>query len=337
MVPLLPSVLVKPLLDSTNPHEAVSVLRNPTQYGLFVDQFSGCFLMDVLLHTGHAVEAAQVAALVVERGLCNNNELVEALALQSFYAFAKDFKPFESSQAQPAPPPKASDVEKVRVKFLRNYPEDASESTEEKKLGRAMLRLAESGDGTLKELKQNIALIGYVLSGQLSEASSFLAKNNAALHKETLTVAQSVAESLKLEGSEELIKSLQEAAEKSVKSNVIQELLEDSVRRSSEKFEPKLLAEYEGSYKDWAKKFEDAVKYQLEAQSLDQRRESIKKTLSELETKRQNLWYFENKDDIEMQIYKKKVYYPKRWFGKKKKPKAVDTFYVPPTITHHNA
>ncbi|KAH8290145.1 hypothetical protein KR054_000481 [Drosophila jambulina] len=336
LVPLLPSVLVKQLLDSTNPHEAISVLRNPTQYGLFLDQFSGCFLMDVLLHTGHAVEAAQVAALVVERGLCNN-ELVEALALQSFHAFAKDFKPFESSQ--PAqPPPKASDVEKVRVKFLRNYPEDDGKSTEEMKLGRAMLRLASAGEGSLKELKQNIALFGYVLTGQLTEASSFLANNIATLHKETLTIAQSMAESLKLEGSEELVKSLQEAAEKSVKSNAIQELLEGSVKRSSEKFEPKLLAEYEESYKDWAKKFDDAVKYQLEKQSLDQRRESIKKTLSELETKRQNLWYFENKDDIDIQIYKKKVYYPKRWFGKKKKPKAVDTFYVPPSITHqHNA
>ncbi|KAH8253648.1 hypothetical protein KR032_006350 [Drosophila birchii] len=334
LVPLLPSVLVKQLLDSTNPHEAISVLRNPTQYGLFLDQFSGCFLMDVLLHTGHAVEAAQVAALVVERGLCNN-ELVEALALQSFHAFAKDFKPFESSQP-PQPPPKASDVEKVRVKFLRNIHEDASENTEEKKLGRAMIRLA-SGEGSLKELKQNIALFGYVLTGQLTEASSFLAKNTATLHKETLTIAQSVAESLKLEGSEELIKSLQEAAEKSVKSNAIQELLEGSVKRSSEKFEPKLLADYEESYKDWAKRFDDAVKYQLDAQSLDQRRESIKKTLSELETKRQNLWYFENKDDIDIQIYKKKVYYPKRWFGKKKKPKAVDTFYVPPTITHQHS
>ncbi|XP_020818016.1 uncharacterized protein LOC110191493 [Drosophila serrata] len=334
MVPILPSVLVKQLLDSTNPHEAISVLRNPTQYGLFLDQFSSCFLMDVLLHSGHAVEAAQVAALVVERGLCNN-ELVEALSLQSFHAFAKDFKPFESSQP-PQPPPKASDVEKVRVKFLRNYPEDASESTEEKKLGRAMIRLATAGEGSLKEIKENIALIGYVLTGQLNEASNFLAKAGATLHKETLTIALSVTESLKTEGSEALLKSLQEAAEKSGKSNTIQELLEGSVKRSSEKFEPKLLAEYEESYKAWAKKFDDAVKYQLETQSLDQRRESIRKTLSELETKRQNLWYFENKDDIDIQIYKKKVYYPKRWFGKKKKPKAVDTFYVPPTITHHH-
>lgn len=107
-MPLFPSVLVKQLLDSTNPQEAISVLRSPTQYGLFVDQFSGCYLMDVLLHNGNAVEAAQVAAILVERDLCNN-ELVEALALQSFYGYAKDFKPVVA-EPQDKPAPKASDV-----------------------------------------------------------------------------------------------------------------------------------------------------------------------------------------------------------------------------------
>ncbi|XP_016953537.1 uncharacterized protein LOC108026862 [Drosophila biarmipes] len=331
LVPLLPSVLVKQLVDSTNPQEAVSVLRSPTKYGLFVDRFSGCFLLDFLLHNGHAVESAQVATILVDRGLCNN-ELVESLALQSFWSFAKDFKPFESSQVQP--PAKNAEVEKVRVKFIRNYPDDASENTEEKKLGRAMIRLG-SGEGSLKELKQNIALLGYVISGQVAEASSFLANNQAALHKETLTAALAAVESLKLEGSEELLKSLQETLEKSTKANAIQTLLENSVKSSAQKFEPKLLAEYGESYQEWAKKFDSAVQYHLEAQSLEERKASIQKTLSELESKRQNLWFFENRDDIDIQIYKKKVYYPKRWFGKKKKPKAVDTFYVPPNITHN--
>lgn len=332
LVPLFPSVLVKQLLDSTNPQEAISVLRSPTQYGLFVDQFSGCYLMDVLLHNGNAVEAAQVAAILVERGLCNN-ELVEALALQSFYGYAKDFKPVVA-EPQDKPAPKASDVEKVRVKFIRNYHEDPSEKTEEKKLGRAMVKIG-SGEESLKELKQNIALLGYVIAGQLAEASSFLEKNKQSFHKDTLTAAQSAVEGSKLEGAEELVKSLQEALEKTTKTNAIAEQLENSVKSSAQKYEPKLLADYGESYQKWAVEFEKAVSKKTEERSLDLRRDNINKTLSELELKRQNLWYFENKDEIDIQIYKKKVYYPKRWFGKKKKPKAVDTFYVPPNITHN--
>lgn len=88
-----------------------------------------------------------------------------------------------------------------------------------------------------------------------------------------------------------------------------------------QKFEPKLLADYGESYQEWAKKFEAAVQRQLDSQSVEERKATIQKTLSELEAKRQNLWFFENRDDIDIQIYKKKVYYPKRWFGKRRSPR----------------
>ncbi|XP_017150120.1 uncharacterized protein LOC108160557 [Drosophila miranda] len=328
-VPLLPSLLVKQLLDSTNPQEVITVLRSPSQYGLFIDQFSGCFLMDLLLHSGNTLEAAQIAALLVERGLCNS-ELVEALALHSFFGFVKDFKPLESSENKPAAP--APEVEKVRVKFIRNYVEDTSDKTEEKVLGRAMILLG-SGSGTLKELKQNICLLGFVLCGKLPDAVSLLAKNREVFYKEIVTASQNVAESLKLEVSDEFTQSLQQALDKCTQTNSIHEKLESSIKSSSQKFEPKLLAEYGQSYQEWSKQFENAAKKYIEEQSLVERKDSIEKTLNELEAKRQNLWFFENKDDIDIQIYKKKVQYPKRWFGKKKTPKAADTFYVPPSVT----
>lgn len=46
----------------------------------------------------------------------------------------------------------------------------------------------------------------------------------------------------------------------------------------------------------------------------------------------QKLWFFENEDKIDLQIDSKKIFYPKRWFGKLKKPKAVDEGYVPPEV-----
>lgn len=91
-MPLLPSILVKQLLDLSGPKDAVNVLRNPLQYGVFIDQFTGCHLIDLLLHNGNVNEAAQVSTLLVERDLCNN-ELISALALKSFYAFLKTYKP----------------------------------------------------------------------------------------------------------------------------------------------------------------------------------------------------------------------------------------------------
>lgn len=44
------------------------------------------------------------------------------------------------------------------------------------------------------------------------------------------------------------------------------------------------------------------------------------------------LWFFENEDRIDLAIEGKRVFYPKKWFGKKKKPKQIDESYIPPEI-----
>lgn len=35
---------------------------------------------------------------------------------------------------------------------------------------------------------------------------------------------------------------------------------------------------------------------------------------------------------MDLEIESKKVHYPKRWFGKKKKPRVIDEGYIPPEI-----
>lgn len=55
----------------------------------------------------------------------------------------------------------------------------------------------------------------------------------------------------------------------------------------------------------------------------------------ELEDKERVLTFFENEDKIDLTIDSKIVRYKKRWFGKKKKPRALDEDYIPPEITPH--
>lgn len=52
----------------------------------------------------------------------------------------------------------------------------------------------------------------------------------------------------------------------------------------------------------------------------------------DMEMEEKKLWYFENEEQIELEIESKQVRYPKRWFGKKKKPRVIDEGYVPPEI-----
>jgi small subunit ribosomal protein S27 len=51
-----------------------------------------------------------------------------------------------------------------------------------------------------------------------------------------------------------------------------------------------------------------------------------------MEGEERKLWFFENEDKIDLEIEDKKVFYPKRWFGKKKKPRVIDENYIPPDV-----
>lgn len=99
VAPLLPNIAVKRLLDHTSPQEVTTVLRNPLQFGVFIDEFTGCHLIDIMLNSGNAHEAAQVAAVLIERGLCKN-ELVASLSLQSFYSFLKNYTPKQQEKSE---------------------------------------------------------------------------------------------------------------------------------------------------------------------------------------------------------------------------------------------
>lgn len=97
-------------MDYSGPQEVATILRSPLLYGVFIDEFTGCHLIDIMLHSGNAHEAAQVAAVLIERGLCNN-DLVVSLSLQSFYSFLKKYTPNQKEKIE-------QNDEKVRFHYF---------------------------------------------------------------------------------------------------------------------------------------------------------------------------------------------------------------------------
>ncbi|XP_064543370.1 uncharacterized protein LOC135431901 [Drosophila montana] len=324
-VPLLPNILAKQLVDFSGPQDAVNVLRSPLQYGIFIDKFTGCHLIDHLLHAGNTREAAQIAALLVERDLCNN-ELVAVLSLKSFYTFLKNYQPSLQEKSED------SEVEKVRVKFLRNSFENTNAKTEEKQLGEALIKLGSSAS-LERTLAKNASLLGFVLCDRYAEAEESVTQDSDVLYKDVLQLCRKIVDILEAQSNPEFKNLLDETLKKCTQTDSFDEVLDARVKHCAASFEPQLMSEYAKSYQEWDARFQRAVEEQTKIQDTINRVESIQNTLETLKSRRQNLWFFENKEDIDIQIYKKKVYYPKRWFGKKKKPKAVDAFYVPPNVS----
>lgn len=85
-------------------------------------------------------------------------------------------------------------------------------------------------------------------------------------------------------------------------------------------------------YGDWCVERQAKLDAELERLNRAQRLAEIERRTADMERDEQRLWFFENEDQLDLQIDGKQVTYPRRWFGKRKKPRVVDAGYVPPEI-----
>lgn len=209
--------------------------------------------------------------------------------------------------------------------------------TDEQILGEAMIALGlEERNDKLKDAAQNIAWLGFVLNGRIEDAEKHLSQYEKIINKDILQLCLKLIEGSNEENSTNLKTQLDSAITQCKQDNSFAEILDSNVKLAVKNLEPKLVSEYTNNYKEWQTIYQSAIEKQSQIQDVVERVENIKSTLNELQQTRQSLWFFENREDIDIQIYKKKIYYPKRWFGKKKKPKTVDAFYVPPNVSRAN-
>lgn len=85
-------------------------------------------------------------------------------------------------------------------------------------------------------------------------------------------------------------------------------------------------------YNEWCDVRQQRLDEELARLQRAKRIQDMEQMAREMEQEEQKLWFFENEDKIDLQIDSKKVFYPKRWFGKKKKPRVVDEGYIPPEV-----
>lgn len=226
--------------------------------------------------------------------------------------------------------------EKVRVKFLRNNVK-TSDKTDEEILGEAMIALSlDKPIDKLNDAVQNIAFLGFVLNERIDDAQKHLSQHEKVMHKDILQLCQKLIDCSNGENSAILKNKLEETIMKCTQTKTFSDILDLSLKLAVENHETRLISEYEKNFKDWSTHYQNAIEKLSKIQDVNKRLENTKSTLTELHLMRQSFWFFENREDIDIQIYKKQIYYPKRWFGKKKKPKTVDAFYVPPNVSRVN-
>lgn len=167
-------------------------------------------------------------------------------------------------------------------------------------------------------------------------ATSLINNKEINFCKQTLELVQTLLKNK--EGVDDnLTNGLNRRLEEAVDTKNLDTLLSVFLEEAGKKDEVKLIEQQKAKYEIWKEQdtLEKSKKINIIPPS--QRKENIEQILADVNQKRQKLWYFENEELIDLEIFNKKnKSYPKRWFGKKKKPKVVDDNYVPPEITRKN-
>ena len=194
-------------------------------------------------------------------------------------------------------------------------------------MGKAILKIASK---ILKDsARDNALILGYTLSENYSELEKIINTSGIEINED---IAQICKELLSRANKSEFVIKIEKMSAKQSFMKSIDGLLENAAVGEASKLAEKQM-ELLPIWQEIRQKTKSDVEKEI---STKERIENIERTKSELSNKKELLWFFNYEDKIDLEIYNKRVYYPKRWFGKKKKPRVVDEHYVPPQIRRIN-
>lgn len=131
---------------------------------------------------------------------------------------------------------------------------------------------------------------------------------------------------------DKLVEKMEHLFAKQISKDTMEKHLDEELHEAMLKEENELAAREQEHFAKWqTERLELWQTVRKEASDVE-RKQNIDVILDDISTREQKLWYFDKKVEIDLQIFQKRVYYPKRWFGKKRKPRAIDENYIPPEI-----
>ncbi|KAJ8949680.1 hypothetical protein NQ314_008141 [Rhamnusium bicolor] len=309
--------VIRALTQCGKKEDLLNALDDRLNYGLFLDFYTTNLLLDIYWKNKDFTSGARVASqLMLQEEF--DHPLSNSLSLLHCYNYL--FGPKDWPQ-YPKPEEPEEEV-KIRVKYIRNpYDDDHFDLRDPNKIvGKTLAMFTNSKNDPLNKSLNILGLVLYNKQNLVKEVIKECTTKNLVLYKEIIDLIPENYE------SKEEVKSL------NTKSADIQNLLKTNVENSVQEMSEGDIAKQCKTYSEWEANRINALEEQRKRRLTAKRLadvEDLKAALKEKETK---LWFFDNEEQIELDIETKRVYYPKRWFGKMKTAKNIDEDYVPPEV-----
>lgn len=332
--------LVRNFTDGNNLDFLVSVvLNNRESYGVFLDDYTAPLVLDRLIREKNFKLAARAATIWALQEDFSSRMTVN-MALFSCYKFLETLEEFDDLKPPPveepvegAPKKKKKDEIKIRVKYLKNefYDDHFDIKKTNHLMGKTFLYLADQLSD--EALKNSFKLLGYAIYEKFDSGNEFLTKSsNSAFYKEIVDRVKQFATNI---DENEPAKQFYESVDKlsSLKSDPVEPIIEKLVQDSVKTDENAIIEQQKKLYADWIAERDDKLKKEIIRAERIQRLLEVEKMQDKLESEEKKLWYFENEEQVNLEIDKvQNVLYPRKWFGKRKKLRVVEERYIPPDV-----
>lgn len=252
-----PHAVVRNFLEHDQLDLLLHVLRDPLNYGVFLDTFSANLLLDKLVEEKKFTAAAEVASfLMLQEDF--GNDITKSLSLLAGYKYLESPEPFIKPEPAPEPvknaaptPAKGKKAKKeenrVRVKFLRNeFFDDHFDIRDSRHLvGKTLVRLSPE---LPQKYQASVKLLGLCLYQKYPELIEFVGKlgKEEGIFKEVSQKAEKLLEESVSE-SEDYKLALEKIKSIADKATLIEDNFESEVvgyiKSSIEKLEKSSIAE----------------------------------------------------------------------------------------------
>ncbi|KAJ8724975.1 hypothetical protein PYW07_015933 [Mythimna separata] len=314
--------------------ELVEILKDPLNFGVFLDDYTANILLDKLITLPDFQLAARVASLIMLQEEFNN-EITCTLCQYACYKYISSYTPEPTEPAPAAEKNKKVEEIKIRVKFLRNpFFDDHFDIKDTHTLsGKTLAWISERASNNLNN---NLQIIGWLAYKKYDKLSAFCEKMSSdksfKVNKEVLELLQKENATAEAESKailENCFTTLSKSEQNSETS--LEESLKVAIENAINKLHKNDVSQQKQLFQSWAKLRDEKLEEQ--AQRLDRARriQLIQQKQNEMKDQEQKLWFFENEDQIDLQIEEKEKLVDKTVL-KKTATKTSDENYIPPEI-----
>ncbi|CAK9800944.1 28S ribosomal protein S27, mitochondrial [Anthophora quadrimaculata] len=303
--------VIRYLLDHDYTNELMRILHNRLDFGIFPDHLCYNILMDTYIKRKDYANAAKVAVLpMLQEDYMN--PITNALSVYACHMYLQN----PDTWQKPLEPEDDHKEEiKIRVRFLRNpYFDDHFDLTDPYDLvGKTLVFQGRAMDDTLGRTCQ---LRGLILYKKYQDASKLISQwlnvvKGDVIYDETFNLIEKDNENMYKEEAPDELKQLMlqvnELKQKGSCKDSLIEALKNNVKSAVDKQHDVDIKEQLELYSKWDEKRHLTLENQIKEINRQARIENIEKMKKDLKLQERVLTFFENEEQIELEIEKKEA------------------------------